>query len=149
MPLGLIQDGGRAFFHWCCNRTWQGESKKYLTHTIKAFLKWQIKMSTVWTLNFPEKGCLLCLSEDTGCRWWFLILESLSFFCFCCLLVSLFLKARESSSFLDVLPWFVLGYRQDCLSHLLSPLPPFVVYLGGVRLGQWEGSFASLLNKSG
>lgn len=32
------------------------------------FLKWQMKMSAAWTLNFPGKGCLLYHSGDTRCQ---------------------------------------------------------------------------------
>lgn len=139
MPLGLIQDGGRGFFHWCCNRTWQGESKNYLTDSIKAFLKWQMKMSTVCSLDFTFRRERLKFRLSPLAQWGYwmpvvipgigislLFLFLLSFFFF-------FFKTRESSFFLDVLTWFVLRYRQDCLSHLPFPNPgPHLLFI-------WEG----------
>lgn len=44
------------------------------------FFKWQMKMSTAQTLNFPGKGCLLYHSGDSRCQCWSLLLKLLSFF---------------------------------------------------------------------
>jgi len=61
-----------------------------------------------------------------------------------------FSGGEASSSTPDVLVWFVLGYRLECLSPLPFPFfPLFIVSSGWMRSIQYEKSSALLLNKSG